>query len=288
MLLCGRAQVRWHQPCHPHRFNAPHTSPPNVFHRGEHQHKHQECSTHVSGKDRLHNHRTALHRRYDDGAGNFQQMPWDPNTNDLTWNCSAANFTMAYYSTNASRTVGGWGSNPCNASLPYMCRMQNLQDTPRMTTTSTNATYYFNTTKTTFADAEISCKNNGGHIAGYSSLAEQQEVEAFFIAQGYIIPVFQPVYWYGANTNSTLWPAFTHLYGPLGDLPDPFPEPSTGAPTSAPSSPVFSNWWVAGRCMRLYVYGPSLRDWVWIAAELCSLPAPTGGWLAGCAQEGSA
>ncbi len=83
---------------------------------------------------------------------------------------------MPFYSTNPNQTVGGWASNPCNASLPYMCRMQNSQGSPVMTTASTNASFYFNTTFTTFLDAEKSCKDNGGHIAGYKTNEEQLEV----------------------------------------------------------------------------------------------------------------
>ena len=62
------------------------------------------------------------------------------------------------------------------------------------------------------------------------------EVEQYFIGQGYLIPSWHTSYWYGANTNSTLWPLFTHLYGPLGDLPNPYPDPT------APAAATYTNW----------------------------------------------
>lgn len=162
-----------------------------------------------------------------------------------SWNCSIANFTMPFSSLNPNATVGGWASQNCSNTLPYMCRVQNKQATPSMTTQSTNQTYYFNTTMTTFADAERSCMNNGGHIAGFSSEAEQLEVEGFFMSQGYIIKTWHNNYWYGATTNSTLWPLFSHLYGTLGDIPDPYPPPPDPA-NQAP--PFYTNWCVACAC----------------------------------------
>jgi hypothetical protein len=44
---------------------------------------------------------------------------------------------------------------------------------PKYTATSTNVTFYFNTTMVDFNTAEASCAEAGGHIAGYSTRAEQ-------------------------------------------------------------------------------------------------------------------
>ncbi len=152
-----------------------------------------------------------------------------------------ANFTMPFYSMDPAKTVGGWASLNCTTRLPFMCRKQNWQGSPGMTTQASNQTFYYNTTRTTMADAENSCKNNGGHIGGFKTQEEQQEVEQFFISQGFLIPTWHTSYWYGAKTNSTLWPLFTHLYGPLGDIPDPYPAPDPN-PTPGPASTYYTNW----------------------------------------------
>ncbi len=168
------------------------------------------------------------------------QGPYQPDPNNPSWNCSVSNMTMPFYSMNPNQTVGGWATLNCTTRMPFMCRKQNSQGSPSMATQVTNETFYYNTTRTSFQDAENSCKNNGGHIAGFSTREEQREVEQYFISQGFLIPTWHTMYWYGSKTNSTLWPLFTHLYGPLGDLPDPYPIPD---PTATPTvSTYYTNW----------------------------------------------
>jgi hypothetical protein len=43
-----------------------------------------------------------------------------------------------------------------------------------MTTASTNATFYVNTTPSTFDEAQLACRYNGGSLAVFTSLEEQQ------------------------------------------------------------------------------------------------------------------
>jgi hypothetical protein len=62
--------------------------------------------------------------------------------------------------------------------------------------------------KTTQAYAEQSCNDQGGHLAYYSSLAEQAEVEQYYISNGYLMPTYTPAYWIGMRTNKTGWPRF--------------------------------------------------------------------------------
>ena len=50
-------------------------------------------------------------------------------------------------------------------------------------------TFYFNSTNTTWDDAENSCQTNGGHIAAYTSLEEQTDVEQYYEEKGYILKV---------------------------------------------------------------------------------------------------
>ena len=199
--------------------------------------------------------------RYDRGGAGQVQGPYQPDPMSPSWNCSVANFTMSTYSMDPNKTVGGWATLMCNTTMPYMCRMQTNIGTPAMTTQITNVTFYLNTTETTFADAEVSCKDNGGHIAGFTNETEQYEVEQFFISQGYLLPTYNKVYWYGASTNSTLWPIFSHMYGNLGDVPDRYWEPPTPGATAPPG---YQNWWGAG------AQAPLLLQQLALPAEHCN------------------
>jgi hypothetical protein len=60
---------------------------------------------------------------------------------------------------------------------------------PNYTSPVSNVTFYFNSTNTTFDDAQLSCNANGGHIAGYTSLEEQADVEKYYEGNGYILKV---------------------------------------------------------------------------------------------------
>jgi hypothetical protein len=48
-------------------------------------------------------------------------------------------------------------------------------------TTSSNATFVLNTTAVTQPEAEETCVKNGGHLAGFRSYLEQEQVEAFLV-----------------------------------------------------------------------------------------------------------
>jgi hypothetical protein len=65
--------------------------------------------------------------------------------------------------------------------------------------------------KTSQAVAEATCNQQGGHLAYYASLAEQQEVEQYYISNGYLFPTYTPAYWLGMRTNRTGWPHFDWL-----------------------------------------------------------------------------
>jgi hypothetical protein len=57
-----------------------------------------------------------------------------------------------------------------------------------VTANSTLITFYLNTTTANSTDAEDACKRNGGHLAAFTSQAEQREVEQFYITNGYLFP----------------------------------------------------------------------------------------------------
>jgi hypothetical protein len=48
---------------------------------------------------------------------------------------------------------------------------------PPVMSSTTGDTFYFNTTPSTFNEAEEGCKKGGGHLAAYTSVDEQAEVE---------------------------------------------------------------------------------------------------------------
>jgi hypothetical protein len=74
-------------------------------------------------------------------------------------------------------------------------------------------TYLLNTTRATFDDAEATCNRYGGHLVGYSSLAEQRAVEQCFTNTGFLLPNFHKFYWMGLRTgfSGAQWPNFTWI-----------------------------------------------------------------------------
>jgi hypothetical protein len=59
--------------------------------------------------------------------------------------------------------------------------------------------------------AQQTCNANGGHLAAYSSIAEQAEVESFYLSSGWLLPSFHKQYWLGMTTNSASWPVFKYV-----------------------------------------------------------------------------
>jgi hypothetical protein len=102
-----------------------------------------------------------------------------------------------------------WDDEVCNATHAFMCRMAvnitsswvglnastavpgGMQAVPVATGQAvTLPTFYFNSTMVGFDDAQASCQLAGGHLAAYSDYVEQQAVEAYFRAAGFIISTF--------------------------------------------------------------------------------------------------
>ncbi len=73
---------------------------------------------------------------------------------------------------------------------------------------SSNDSFILHTTATDFATAERSCNMDGGHLVYYTSLAEQQEVEQYFVMLGVLYPSFTPAYWLGLRSSRIAWPRF--------------------------------------------------------------------------------
>jgi hypothetical protein len=93
---------------------------------------------------------------------------------------------------NASHTDGGawgWEVNACELELPYICKMVPLGGFVFASDTSL-ATYVFNTTPSSFNQAQEACNHAGGHLAYFDSAAEQAEVEQEFTSGGQFIPSY--------------------------------------------------------------------------------------------------
>ncbi len=61
-------------------------------------------------------------------------------------------------------------THTCPSPLPRAA----LGPSEYMTTSTTNATFYVNTTPSTFDQAQAACRASGGNLAAYTSLEEQQ------------------------------------------------------------------------------------------------------------------
>jgi hypothetical protein len=83
------------------------------------------------------------------------------------------------------------------------------------------------------AEAEAVCNRLGGHLASYSSLYEQYEVEQYFIAQGHLLPTFHRSYWLALARDESLLPyvvppfrwADNSAAGPAGNYSNWRPHP---------------------------------------------------------------
>lgn len=72
-----------------------------------------------------------------------------------------------------------------------------------MYNTSTHS-YLLNTKAMNFTAAEAYCQSQGGHLASYTTLEEQQEVERYYVNNGMFFPLYHIAYWIGLR--ATAWP----------------------------------------------------------------------------------
>jgi hypothetical protein len=74
--------------------------------------------------------------------------------------------------------------------------------------TNSGFSYILNTTATSQGDASSTCNGIGGQLVAYRSLAEQVEVEGYFLQMGVLLPTFHKHYWTGLVSNNETWPRF--------------------------------------------------------------------------------
>ena len=109
--------------------------------------------------------------------------------------CAVANTTL-YHS-----GAWGWSDASCSLALPFICR----QDVPGIynyTSPRSGSLYYMVSHPANGLAAEVSCNRLGGHLAVYTSTAEQVEVEAAFSRQGGLIGSFHGAYWLGLQAST--------------------------------------------------------------------------------------
>ncbi len=66
-----------------------------------------------------------------------------------------------------------------------------------MYTTAAGATYILNTTAAVWQEAADVCAASGGRLAGFSSLAQQADVEQHFLATRALLPGYHGFVWLG-------------------------------------------------------------------------------------------
>jgi hypothetical protein len=96
-------------------------------------------------------------------------------------------------------------STPCQTSLTAL---PTAVTEAYVYNASTSATFQWYPMRMEYAAAEATCNSQGGHLAIYTSLAEQVEVEQYYVKQGYMFPTYTLSYWIGLRSNRTGWPAF--------------------------------------------------------------------------------
>jgi hypothetical protein len=70
---------------------------------------------------------------------------------------------------------------------------------------SSNNTYTYYSQFVTQSAAERICQDAGGHLAAFNTIAEQKEVEAYYIAQGLLLTDYHKRYWLGLSNNRGAW-----------------------------------------------------------------------------------
>jgi hypothetical protein len=95
------------------------------------------------------------------------QFAWMQEPMDNTAMCSCAAKQQAF----GFPPAWGWISTQCSFEAVFVCRKPTT--VAFSYNSSSGITFIYNTTATSQADAEFSCRENGGHLASYASSMEQ-------------------------------------------------------------------------------------------------------------------
>ena len=89
---------------------------------------------------------------------------------------------------------------------PLHCAAPENISPPQYKSAVSKATFFLAPKPSTFEAAEQACQMGGGHLAAFTSGAEQTEVEKFFTDSGYWFPTNFKFYWMGLKAIN--WPTF--------------------------------------------------------------------------------
>jgi hypothetical protein len=128
--------------------------------------------------------------------------------------CVAANAWLNYTSTSSlagrSGSYKGWGwdDQNCNTQMVFICKY--LPQKAEYTYSANGNTYVLNTTMVDAQAASDRCGQLGGHLASWTSLAEQNGVEQNFLSNYKLALPYHSKYWMGIKlTPGGMWPNFT-------------------------------------------------------------------------------
>ncbi len=99
---------------------------------------------------------------------------------------STLEFCAGCNATQTKLNAWGWADSRCDLNFTAICRMATKGpcSLPPYTDKTTGASYLYNSDEMVQADAEQWCNGQGGHLVSYESLAEQKNVEGYFMDGG--------------------------------------------------------------------------------------------------------
>ncbi len=114
-------------------------------------------------------------------------------------NLTGAEFCAVANASEIKSGLWGWADTACSDRHAFLCEVPPCSSYSYCAT-ATGYNYSLVTCPASYSQAEGSCRMLGGHLASYGSLAEQAEVEGYFMAQGLLAPS-QQAYWLGAKVG---------------------------------------------------------------------------------------
>jgi hypothetical protein len=157
----------------------------------------------------------------------------EPNNLEAPEDCAGGNLTMVV------EQAAGWADAQCSRDYISICEIEPPSMAETFTSQVSGVLFWLNQTAASAARAEAACNANGGRLASYASLAEQAEVEQYFLARQKLLPDYHKAYWLGLRAQQPLgpfaWADFSP--GPGGgsyshwgfSLPDYKPEPDNAS-----------------------------------------------------------
>jgi hypothetical protein len=67
--------------------------------------------------------------------------------------------------------------------------------------TVSNADYVMVNSPMSYPEAQTTCISRGGHLAFFTSLDEQTDVEAYYTGKGYLLEDYHQAYWLGLRAD---------------------------------------------------------------------------------------